>query len=282
VRFTRGIEEFFDTITKPGDTPQAGRAWKPKELRLKNFDDLHKLWFVLLKERNKLLTEKAQLDPGRVFPHFARFSKVKDSMRAIKVVLGERMRLKSTEVALQTAQEAESPDRKEVARLQKLLTELRTLSGTPELPLPDEEVPVEEKREEVERPPQRQAARDLMQKRNERDVVRRKWHAERRQVEAELEKTRKTEILRAEKERLADIAEKEGLPQPNEPLPSVLLAKYHELVHKDHEDRFKVYQEWQKKPRFVRVKKVDTSIPRWRRGATSTPGETKRSDEASV
>lgn len=62
-RVLLGLEEFFEhgKALPPFDTqnrPVYGRAWTADELRIKSFEDLHKLWFVLLKELNLLSTQK--------------------------------------------------------------------------------------------------------------------------------------------------------------------------------------------------------------------------------
>eukprot|EP01114_Cavostelium_apophysatum_P017926 TRINITY_DN5429_c0_g1_i1.p1 TRINITY_DN5429_c0_g1~~TRINITY_DN5429_c0_g1_i1.p1 ORF type:complete len:203 (+),score=29.54 TRINITY_DN5429_c0_g1_i1:48-656(+) len=100
----RGVDEFFHPrVVK--ETPQktkeeyfikVGRAWKASELRLKSFDDLHKLWYVLLKERNMLLTERERLDNRKKeYSHIsAKLHKVAQSMARLKTVLRERERLK--------------------------------------------------------------------------------------------------------------------------------------------------------------------------------------------
>lgn len=60
-------------------------------LREKSTDDLHKLWYVLLKERNLLLAEQAACKTqGLLFPDPIRKKKVKKSMARIKLVLHER------------------------------------------------------------------------------------------------------------------------------------------------------------------------------------------------
>ena len=61
-----------------------------------SFDDLHRLWFILYKERNLILTEKTKMRKNMT-PITAtdeqRYFKVKRSMAAIKHVLSERQKI---------------------------------------------------------------------------------------------------------------------------------------------------------------------------------------------
>eukprot|EP01097_Dermamoeba_algensis_P010312 TRINITY_DN755_c0_g1_i1.p1 TRINITY_DN755_c0_g1~~TRINITY_DN755_c0_g1_i1.p1 ORF type:complete len:196 (-),score=55.68 TRINITY_DN755_c0_g1_i1:81-668(-) len=103
LRMERGVEEFFDGQVKPEakDIQTAGRPWRAQDLRGKSFSDLHKLWFVLLKERNMLLTEREQFTSleRTKFPDPSRLKKVRLSMNRIKVVLGERIRAQAKVLA---------------------------------------------------------------------------------------------------------------------------------------------------------------------------------------
>ncbi|KAM0907654.1 hypothetical protein ACQ4PT_015965 [Festuca glaucescens] len=88
------LEEFFEVERSTSDDqarPHYGRGWKAAELRLKSWDDLHKLWYVLLKEKNMLMSQRQMLNSENMhFPNPERISKVKRSMCRIKHVLTER------------------------------------------------------------------------------------------------------------------------------------------------------------------------------------------------
>lgn len=86
------LMEFFDDKKNWGKTEvKVGRNWKKEELRLKSNEDLHKLWFVLLKERNMLLTmEEACKRAMEIFPNPERIDKVEMSMANIESTVRER------------------------------------------------------------------------------------------------------------------------------------------------------------------------------------------------
>eukprot|EP00271_Cylindrocystis_brebissonii_P023357 TRINITY_DN965_c0_g2_i1.p1 TRINITY_DN965_c0_g2~~TRINITY_DN965_c0_g2_i1.p1 ORF type:complete len:128 (+),score=18.63 TRINITY_DN965_c0_g2_i1:482-865(+) len=87
----RGLEEFFEGGRAPGEKVVTGRGWEAWELRQKSFSDLHKLWYVLLKEKNLLASQKEMLrTQGMRFPDKDRMIKVRQSMCRIKQVLTER------------------------------------------------------------------------------------------------------------------------------------------------------------------------------------------------
>lgn len=88
----RSLEEFFDDPKNYGETSvKSGRAWSIDDLRLKSNSDLHKLWFVLYKERNMLYTmQEAAREEKEIFPSPERIDKVELSMANLEEVVMER------------------------------------------------------------------------------------------------------------------------------------------------------------------------------------------------
>lgn len=105
------LPEFFEA-DRDNETPVVyGRSWKASELRLKSWDDLHKLWYVLLKEKNMLMTQRQMLQAQNLrFPNPERLPKVRKSMCRIKHVLTERA--------------IEEPDARRSAEMKKMINGL--------------------------------------------------------------------------------------------------------------------------------------------------------------
>lgn len=74
------LMEFFDDKKNWSESTKVkhGRPWRLEELRLKSNVDLHKLWYVLHKERNMLLTmEDFYINKDRPMPSHDRIAKVR-------------------------------------------------------------------------------------------------------------------------------------------------------------------------------------------------------------
>ena len=96
---TGNVKNLYELTNFKADTRQygaTGRAWRAEELRLKNHDDLHKLWYVLLKEKNKLRSDlliSQQLQ--QMFYGHSDILKVKLSMNRLLTVVNERKKLRN-------------------------------------------------------------------------------------------------------------------------------------------------------------------------------------------
>ncbi|XP_057697633.1 39S ribosomal protein L47, mitochondrial [Corythoichthys intestinalis] len=104
----RGLDEFFDFPENWGEsTVKSGAPWTGKQLRTKSNEDLHKLWYVLLKERNMLLTLEQEAKRQRVqMPSPERLRKVQRSMTRLDTIVAER---ENSLRLLQTGQEKGRP-----------------------------------------------------------------------------------------------------------------------------------------------------------------------------
>lgn len=71
-----------------------GRAWDANELRIKSSEDLHKLWYLLLKEKNAILSDnklKKKIH-GTQGPQ-GRMRKVRQTMAKIQTIISERKKI---------------------------------------------------------------------------------------------------------------------------------------------------------------------------------------------
>jgi hypothetical protein len=129
--FTENIREFKDVKL------QSGRAWRPDELRLKSNEDLHKLWYVCLRELNVIESDnqfKVQHSSSKGPQD--RKKKMKQSMARILTIIRERELIRESywkkleEEYLEINVPKPEPVKKErnLTEEQKLKTEKRKLA----------------------------------------------------------------------------------------------------------------------------------------------------------
>ncbi|XP_055849738.1 39S ribosomal protein L47, mitochondrial [Episyrphus balteatus] len=104
------LMEFFDNKDNWGENQvKCGRAWNKDELRIKSNTELHQLWYILLKEKNMLLTMEHECnDQMKLFPSPERLDKVDISMTNLEAVVRERNKAYHL---LETGETGERPGR---------------------------------------------------------------------------------------------------------------------------------------------------------------------------
>ncbi|KAI1116916.1 MRP-L47-domain-containing protein [Nemania sp. NC0429] len=93
-----GLWAFFyakdKLVLTPDESAEHGRGWTVEELRKKNWDDLHKLWWVCVKEQNRLITAQKERERLKFLDGDeqadTRLGEVRKTMRSIKHTLVER------------------------------------------------------------------------------------------------------------------------------------------------------------------------------------------------
>ncbi|KAI1816905.1 mitochondrial 39-S ribosomal protein L47 (MRP-L47)-domain-containing protein [Poronia punctata] len=93
-----GLWDFFyskdSSLITPDESTEHGRGWTVEELRHKSWEDLHKLWWVCIKEQNRIFTlrkERSRLKlPEGAEEGAARLREVRTTMRSIRHALTER------------------------------------------------------------------------------------------------------------------------------------------------------------------------------------------------
>jgi large subunit ribosomal protein L47 len=92
-----GLWGFFknkELLQTPVAEQRHGRSWTLGELRNRDWDELHQLWWVCVKERNRLATEKIELNRLNAgygeFEAQERDKTVQETMKAILDTLAER------------------------------------------------------------------------------------------------------------------------------------------------------------------------------------------------
>ena len=86
----------FEDDPRAEEDRKTGRAWRIDELRLKDHTDLHKLWYVLLKEKNKLKSDHImQIQMQSNFFRFTDLKKVRLSMARLLTVVNERKKIRT-------------------------------------------------------------------------------------------------------------------------------------------------------------------------------------------